>query len=645
VEVDCMPIKISLTKKGNLKIETFNLNNFSIEDEGLTLVFPFNTVEKDAHHIVINPGYKLSNTVEYILSELKKNKYEYELDSHLKRYWESYLSEKSTILNIKQKKSLLKINEKALQNIFKSNRKALSHQVKGIIHALQIEQAANFSVPGSGKTQIALGTFVFWKNKDVVEKAIVIGPASCFKPWEDEAEECLRHRIKVIRWIGSVTQRRKIGHLVKNADLILITYQTACNDYQLLEQVMREYKVLLVLDESHHVKNPNGVRAGIVMRLSSLATKRMILTGTPAPHSLIDIWTQFSFLWPSQQLMGDYYSFKQKVEQHKNPIKKFKNELSPFFIRTTKKDLGLPDIKQEIKIIRKDDIPFEQKKIIELLELKTLVEARKFNLSDMDMDLLRKWRIARIIRLLQAASNPALLLTKLDRYHIQKELDIDTTDLIDYISVFLNMKKIPAKINMVIEEVKSLIDKGEKVIIWTWFVENIKLLEKLLHEHNPLLLYGDIKPYEEEDDPKMEESRERNIREFKEKENRNVLLANPAACAESISLHKHCQHAIYLDRNFNCGQFIQSMDRIHRVGMPVGLTAVYHIPIIDCAIERSIDKRLKKRQQDLYELLNDPMPVLGIDDELWIADSNQEADDAFGDLIKEIKNDKKKNTL
>ena len=44
-----------------------------------------------------------------------------------------------------------------------------------------------------------------------------------------------------------------------------------------------------------------------------------------------------------------------------------------------------------------------------------------------------------------------------------------------------------------------------------------------------------------------------------------VLVANPAAAAESISLHEHCNHALYLDRTYNAGQFLQSQDRIHRL--------------------------------------------------------------------------------
>jgi len=640
-----MAIRLFLTQEGNLEINALDQKDFSIEEDGAVLVFPFKTIEKGPHHIVIDPGDRLSGTIEYILVELKKSKCVCELDPYLKRYWDNYCFEKTKIKDIKNKKHKSKSKPNLLQGIFKSTRRPLSHQVNGITHALRIENAANFSVPGSGKTQIALGAFIYWKKKNLIEKLLVIGPASCFDPWESESKECLKHPIKIIRWAGSIAKRRKLGSHVKNADLILITYQTACNDSLLLEQLMRRYKTLLILDESHHVKSPSGARAKTVMRLSPFATKRIILTGTPAPHSLIDIWTQFSFLWPSQQLIGNYYNFKQELEKHKNPVRKLRCELNPFFIRTTKKELGLPDIRKELVVIKKEDIPFEQRKIIELLELKTLVEARKYRLSDMDMDVLRKWRAARIIRLLQSVSNPALLLKKLDYYNIKRELDVDTSDLIEYVNVFLNMKKIPAKINIVIEKTKSLIEAGNKVVIWTWFVENIKLLKKLLHKYNPLMIYGEIKPYEDREDSTLEESRERNIREFKTRKDRPILLGNPAACAESISLHKHCQHAIYLDRNFNCGQFLQSMDRIHRVGMPPGLTAVYYIPLINCAIERSVDKRLKKRQQDLYKLLSDPMPVLGVDDDVWIADSGQELDNAFVDVLKEIKNEKARKSI
>ena len=60
------------------------------------------------------------------------------------------------------------------------------------------------------------------------------------------------------------------------------------------------------------------------------------------------------------------------------------------------------------------------------------------------------------------------------------------------------------------------------------------------------------------------------IKRFHEYPNAFVLVANPAACSESISLHTVCHHAIYLDRNYNAGQYLQSEDRVHRLGLPPG---------------------------------------------------------------------------
>jgi SNF2 family DNA or RNA helicase len=628
-----MPITLFLTNEGNLEINALEMQDFSIEEEGVNLVLPFKTIERGEHHIVLDPIDKLEEVLDYLLAELKKMNIDVELDDSLRRFWSNYLEEKNKIEVLKQKKSK-QVKVFQLDDVYKKSRPPLCHQVKGVCHALRVNNAANFSVPGSGKTQVALGVFVELKKQKLVEKALVIGPSSCFEPWENEANECLKKAIKIVRWTGTVYTRRRISFTAKDADLLLVTYQTACNDSLLLEQLLRRYRFLLVLDESHYIKNPASSRAQLAMRLSPFATKRMILTGTPVPHSLVDIWTQFSFLWPSRQLLGDFQSFKSIVETHKNPVKHLKKELAPFFIRTTKNDLGLPEIKKKIVRVNDLDIPPEQKKIIELLELRTLVEARKMQISQTDLNVLRRWRSARILRLLQAASNPALLLSKIEGCN-QNE-DIDTSDLVSYALVFAQGKKIPAKVQMVLSIVRMLMQLKKKVIVWSWFIENIRLLEKLLVEYHPLKIYGAIKPYEEENF-EQEESREKNIHIFKTRNDRQILLANPAACAESISLHKHCQHAIYLDRNFNCGQFLQSMDRIHRVGMPPGVTAEYHIPFINCAIERAVDKRLRKRQEVLYNLLSDPMPVLGIEEDLWVADNSAELDAAYQDLVSEIK--------
>src|SRR5688572_29225655 len=153
------------------------------------------------------------------------------------------------------------------------------------------------------------------------------------------------------------------------------------------------------------------------------------------------------------------------------------------------------------------------------------------------------------------------------------------------------------------------------------------------------MIYGDVPAYMEDEDDSFP-SREKIIREFKNKRSSTrVLIANPAACAESISLHTVCHDAIYLERSFNCGQFLQSLDRIHRVGLKKSDKITYYIPIIDTAIERVIDARLASRQSTLYDLLGDPAAVVAGLDGDWLLERDEELEDIYRELEKQLLKD------
>ena len=68
-----------------------------------------------------------------------------------------------------------------------------------------------------------------------------------------------------------------------------------------------------------------------------------------------------------------------------------------------------------------------------------------------------------------------------------------------------------------------------------------------------------------DDDYEDARTREELIEKFKKDPKCMVMIANPAAAAESMSLQEICHHAIYMDRTFNAAHYIQSQDRIHRI--------------------------------------------------------------------------------
>jgi hypothetical protein len=176
---------------------------------------------------------------------------------------------------------------------------------------------------------------------------------------------------------------------------------------------------------------------------------------------------------------------------------------------------------------------------------------------------------------------------------------------------------------------------GKKVLIWAIFTASIDKLLILLKDLNPATLYGksggDFK------------SKELNLKKFKEDPTCWVMIANPAAAAEGISLHMHCHDAIYVDRSYNATHYLQSIDRIHRLGLPQGVgTFIYilrnKLPAYEPSIDMAVSRRLEMKIANLQRLLDDEdLRQLALDEQsapVAVEESIDPLD--IDDLIKEI---------
>jgi len=625
-------IELRQDEPGFVTIDFSNEPTFNPASDGLELTTGLFVTDTTPTSLVVEDAGQLGPVVSYISKCFKSLGYEVKLDAKLEEWFHLFQNERELVERIRAGT----VPEVVLKDssAYGIVRALLDHQVKGLKHGLRVQHAANFSVPGSGKTTTALSLFAVLKSEGVVNRILLIGPASSFVPWQDEFRQTFGRDANTVRLIGNSVRRAEMLETLDSVDLLLCTYQTAYRERQNLARALRREKYLLVLDESHYIKNIElGPWASTAQELAPYATRRMILTGTPMPHSPRDLWSQFTFLWPSEALLKDRAHFDQRASTS-NVISELKPELASFFVRTKKSDLKLPKLEMKFTRITEAEIPDRQKLVIRLLELKTLQQARDLGLGTTDVGTLRRWRRARTIRLLQASSNPALLASSVSELgETGAELDSEPTLtklLRDYPEA-----EIPAKIKWTVGTVRRLVADGRKVVVWATHVKNLMLLRDLLAEFDPLLAYGGVPAYEEDTDPDFE-SREKNIREFKTRGDKPLLLANPGACSESISLHTVCQDAIYLERTFNCGQFLQSMDRINRVGMPPNSHATYHIPLISCAIEHVLDTRLAERQRVLYELLDDDMPVLGYEEGSLLLESEEDLDTIFHQVLEQI---------
>jgi len=226
--------------------------------------------------------------------------------------------------------------------------------------------------------------------------------------------------------------------------------------------------------------------------------------------------------------------------------------------------------------------------------------------TDQDLETIIQLQKARQIRRRQATSYAALLLTAIPGYS-EELVDPQEELLNERIQNYDKYEK-PAKVERLLQELLQLHHQGKKVVVWANFVGT---LHKIKEECNEICLkskvvYGGT-PTEDGMD---EESRETIIEKFKEKDSGlDILIANPAACAESVSLHKTCSNAIYYDLSYNCAEYLQSLDRIHRVGGSEKTASYYRFLQYVDTFEHQILKNLTEKAGRMANVIDRDFPL------------------------------------
>ncbi len=466
-------------------------------------------------------------------------------------------------------------------------------QARDLARLLALPHGANFSVPGAGKTATLLAIYETLRESGDVDRLLVVCPKNAFLSWEDEADLCYETESPVIRRITGGYDGA-LEALSKDAEVYLITYQFLPNVLQLLGEWARNHRTHVVLDESHRIKaGEAGVMGTAALSLSGIGVRRDILTGTPLPHSPEDLRAQLEFLWPGQRILP---GFRIEPEASDKAMDEIQRQVGPLYVRTTKDELSLPPIDFEPIPVQLGPV---QRELYELLRSEAARAAS--GMTSPDRAYFRA--LGRyVVRLLQAASNPMLLTHGLIVGE-GTEFSQQGVRAFELLREFSRFEK-PAKITAAVERVEDALASGrhEKVLIWTSFVQNIHLLERLLKEHNPVILFGAIGTGDEEDP----DTREGRIRRFHRDADCRVMIANPAACGESISLHRVCHYAVYVDRTFNAAHYIQSVDRIHRLGLPPDQRTKIEILEAEGTIDLRVYRRLGAKIKVMSQILNDP---------------------------------------
>ena len=497
-------------------------------------------------------------------------------------------------------------------------------QLLSAYHMAFSQNACNFSVPGAGKTSIVYGAYAYLHNlpKDdpkYVERILIVGPLSSFGPWEAEFEECFGKSPQSKRLVGGVSKADKQDYLISKYpfELTLISYNSLDSLRSEIGFFLRNNRVMVVLDEAHKAKNSTGgVIAQAVLEMSKDSKSRIVLTGTPAPNGYEDIYNMFKFIWPNKNVMGFEVNQLRDITATSDTarITRLIDNISPYFIRIRKSDLNIPPATVHPPI-RVSMGPLQQR-IYSFIEKKYMDEFIADESDDTTSRFKTALAKARTVRLMQAASDPAMLKTPLRDFFVDEDIPVETYQAIDDSEVMKSIleyesHEIPSKYLAVEQLVKRIVSEGGKVVIWATFIHTIHGLKNYLEQKGIHCqeLYGATPVEREGIDDEFVLTRERIVNAFQDPDCPfKVIIANPFAVAESISLHKACHNAIYVERSFNAAHFVQSKDRIHRYGLKPGTVTNYYFVLSQDTIEETIDSRLAEKERRMTEIM-ESMPI------------------------------------
>lgn len=141
-----------------------------------------------------------------------------------------------------------------------------------------------FDDAGTGKTKRSIDLFANSPHVLVICPANVV--TSSWIPqigrWDEHAEAITIKQYVKTGWPTMVKY-------------LVVSY----NSLHKLTRLPDDYS--LIIDESHYVKNPNATRSKQVRKLVEYAANTLMLTGTPAPRSLEDVYGQLQVLYPSRK--------------------------------------------------------------------------------------------------------------------------------------------------------------------------------------------------------------------------------------------------------------------------------------------------------------------------------------------------------
>lgn len=420
-----------------------------------------------------------------------------------------------------------------------------------------------FDEQGTGKTITGLAAFDLLKRSGAVDALLITAPKTLLENWKDEAERFLPVSPNI--YIASGDKEARYRALGSGFDVYLLTYENLIADIESLKSLARTKRLLLAMDESFFIKNPDAKRSMAAMELRGYCKRCFVLCGTPAPNKPSDLVHQFT-------MADNGYAFGDPATQRAQALDDYATiesiiDSRGVYLRRTKKSV-LPDL------------PDKDYKIVELE-----MSPKQRSLYDE-----AKTELILYLKSLDNKSFKRNLTTYFQKRNALLQICIDPS-LIDPL-----YNETPCKFAYLEFTLPEFIEtKGEKVVVWSVYTKTIDRIVQSFSRYNPARIDGKVAKVAD---------RQLMVERFQKDDSCKVFVGNPAAAGAGITLHK-AKTSIYLSYSNQAAHYMQSLDRTHRRGQTAD-SVEYLFLVAKDTIEVKEIKRLIEKQGQQSNLLGDP---------------------------------------
>lgn len=408
------------------------------------------------------------------------------------------------------------------------------------------------------KTVITLTAIQELRMRWRVSRVLVVAPKKVAEAtWTHEAERWDHTAgMRVSRVLGTLKQR--IMALNTPAELYVINRE---NVPWLVDYYRNDWPFDgVVLDESSSFKNPQSKRFKALKKVLDRIRWLVLLTGTPAPNGLEDLWAQIYLLDQGQRLGRTITSFREAffTQDYAHPGQQYRTyspqpdadmrieaAISDICVSMKAEDyLELPDYVEDVVPVELDPVA---KKSYKKLEREALLQVDGATIT---------------------AGTAAVLNGKL--------LQLCSGAVYDTGGQAVEIHS--CKVEAFLEVVEQL--GGQHALVFYWYKHERERLLKALEEKFPGLR---VRVYAGEEDERLWNAGELDL-----------LLAHPASCGYGLNLQDGGHHMIWFTLpNWNLEVYQQACRRLHRQGQQ--FPVVSHILVVQGGMDQSVVAALQEK--------------------------------------------------